>query len=170
MGTKNTPLNTSRESRAYYEERWPPGGVYFVRPEDFPSLFLEQCSGLIAKTCGAVVVASGSWGSGQVDFSFNLLRVEEKERALDIHPALVRFSGDAPALSGCLLHHAKFSGRTIALSGDWAAFKANQNSGWYPVSGLPVVTSGSIADHGSPLLDAAYRCAAARLSGCMVSG
>jgi hypothetical protein len=170
MGKTITPLNTSGESGAYYEERWPPGGIYYEPVSGAPPLFQKQCSGLLANSRGVVVIASGSSG-GQVGWNFNFVRVGEKNCELKLDPALVLFSGDAPALSH-LLHHAKSSGRrlTISLSGDSAAFDTIRNGGWCPVSGLLTTTSGLIVDLRSPLLDAAYSCAAAPLASCLVSG
>jgi hypothetical protein len=170
MGKKKSPLNTSREIRTWYEERWPTGGVYVIPPSEAPPLFYEQCRGLLEKTWRIVVVASGMSG-GRADFMFNFLRVEEKERALDQHPAIIQFNGDIPALSGCLLHHAPFPGRTIDLSGEgWATFIANRNGNYYPISGLPGVTSGSITDLSSPSQHEAFRYGVAHRSGCLISG
>ena len=167
MGTKNTPLDTSRESRAYYEEHWPLGGVYVIPPNEAPPFLFS--SGLLAKTDRIVVAASGVSG-GPADYMLDLLRVHEKEHALKQHPVIVRFFPDgSPAPSGCLPQHADFPGRNISLSGEWAAFKANRSGGFYPVSGFPTATSGLIANLTSPPLEEAYRFGIALRSG-FISG
>src|SRR5262249_8983761 len=135
MKKQFSPLDTSRESRADYEKRWPTGGVYYEPGSGAPSLFHQQCSGALANSRGVVVIASGSSG-GEAGWNINFIRVDEKTQEVKIDPALVLFSGDAPAPSGCVLHHAKSSGRRLItpLSGNPTAFNAVRDGGWYPVS------------------------------------
>jgi hypothetical protein len=162
MGRRFTPLDTSREVRENYTDRWPIGGEYVIPPAALPDLFWQQCSGLVAKTWHAIVRPQGLSG-GAVDFLFSLLRVDQKARALDQDPALVRFHGDRPAGSGVLLHHPSFLDRTIPLSGEpWNTLNANRSGDYIPFSGLPATTSGLATRATSE----AYHGAAARLSGC----
>jgi hypothetical protein len=160
-------VSTSGQDRATWEAVCPVGEFRVLPPSRLPPIL---ASGLAAKTDSVLVVASGNPG-GTALWMVNVHRVDGRAGAIDQEPLGIVFHGPSPALSGCLLHHGTWSGRTVAPPPEfWSALTASGIGNCYPFSELPSKPAGPISDLNVPSQHGAFGALADRLKDCLVSG
>lgn len=165
MSRKYTYIGTSGQERAGWEAFCPVGQFRVVAPSELPPIIP---SGLLAKADSVLAVASGD-PNGLAVWMLNVHRVDQKAGAIDQEPLAFIFYGNTPALSGCLLHHGSWSGRTTAPAREfWDAVGASGVGNCYPFSELPVQPTGYISDLAVPSQHGAFTALVTRLKDCLV--
>ena len=146
MGKKISWFNISSQDREEWEEFCPTNEYRIYDPETFqirfPGLFSDE---LVQKSAEVFVMASGS-DRGIAYYMANVMRIHEKDYAIDQEPFGLAFVGPQAYPSGCLLHHGDWPGRTTTYPpADFYDRVLNSGLGLhYPVVELPVKPSGSI--------------------------
>lgn len=75
----------------------------------------------------------------------NCSRYDSKANAIDQEPILFAHVGGAPRLTGIIIHHGNWEGRTQPVPSDFQTYLRNSGLGnYYPMADLPTSTSGPI--------------------------
>lgn len=102
-------------------------------------------SGLLNKTNGVLVMASGSPQASA--FVANLNRVDMSASAIDQEPYIAVFDHSASTASGGFVHHGNWRGRTTKPNKDFFdAIAASGIQAYYPIDEMPTGGSGLIED------------------------
>lgn len=154
MGKKYSWFDTSKEKRDIWEQLCPADQYRVLVPTDVPSIIPRQ---LLAKACSVLIVGSGSV-HGQILYMANILRVDNSASAIDQEPFGIVFQGNAPASSGCLLHHGNWTGRTTYPPPDfWQTLATSGIDQRYPFESLPSSPAGPITDLHVPSQHGAFQ-------------
>jgi hypothetical protein len=103
---------------------------------------------LTKKFDSILIMASGT-ENGIVYYMINGNRVNHKDQAIDQMPFGIAFIGDEPTISGCLIQHGDWEGRTTKPPNDfWRYITASGIGNHYAISELPVKDSGPIEELG----------------------
>ncbi len=167
MGKEWSYICTSEIDRLACEQICPVGEFRAVGRKDIPAFI---ASGLRAKADSAVIVASGS-PEGAMMFMVNIHRVDQKAAAIDQESFAIVFNGTTPALSGCMIHHGNWSGRTTAPPPEfWPALTASGIGNRYPFAQLPSNSGGPISELEIQSHHDAFAALSDRLKECFTSG
>ncbi len=167
MGKEWSYINTSGIERAACERICPIGEYRVVDRAAIPEFI---ASGLRVKADSALIVASGS-PDGTMMFMVNINRVDRKAVAIDQEPFAIVFNGNAPALSGCIIHHGDWRGRTTMPPPEfWTALAASGLGNRYPYSELPSKVAGLITELAIQSHHDAFKALDAQLKDCFTSG
>ena len=141
MATKFDFLDTKDEDAEEWQKLCPLGEFRVVPSGSLPEVIPQS---LRDKCVDSLVMGSGS-NDGYAYYVVNLLRKDEKDRAVDQQPFCLWFSGSQVAPSGCLVQHGDWEDRTIDVPERF--FDDVRKTGVAPYVGLlqiPTSQSGSI--------------------------
>lgn len=128
-------------------EQWDqlcPVGEYRIANKD--ALLGVLPARLLATYDSVFIMASGTL-SGVVYYMANGNRIDSKDGAIDQMPFGLAFVGNAPIPSGCLIQHGDWGGRTTHPPAEfWGLVDASGTPSHYPLSELPLETTGKITD------------------------
>ena len=129
--------------REIWEQHCAPDEFAIVPPSVIQTLLPCLPQALVAKTQKGVIVASGT--AYGVVYMINLLRIDERDKAVDQEPFALAFIGENPTISGCLLHHGDWQGRTVHFADDiWEYITASGVGDFYRLLDLPLKERGRL--------------------------
>jgi hypothetical protein len=137
-------FRTDGEHREDWERMCNSGEYVVVPPSHLPGPLPDA---LTKKFDSVVVAASGVPGTDHVFYMLNGHRVDAPAGEIDQQPFGLYFHGDQASVSGCLIQHGNWEGRTTEPPPDfWDHLDASGLGHCYPLSELPSDTSGDLAD------------------------
>ena len=163
MGKKVSWFDASQIApREIWGQYCAPGEFAIVSPSVVQILLPCLPQALLENTQKGIIVASGTT-YGAV-YMINLLRIDERDRAVDQEPFAVAFIGEDPTISGCLLHHGNWQGRTIHFADDvWERVTTSGLGEFYPLLDLPLKERGRLDELDKTSHQEAFRKAAQEL-------
>jgi len=139
-------FDTSQIDREKWDEMCPPGRYVVIEPKELRNLIPTFPTVLLDNSDSVLILASGG-PAGVAYCMANINRVDNKSREIDQHPFGLAFIGDEPLPSGCFVQHGNWPGRSISPPADfWNHVQASGLGTCYPVTEIPIMTSGSIDD------------------------
>jgi hypothetical protein len=168
MTEKYSYFNTTAQDRETWEKLCPPNEFRRQPPSALSGLLP---GGLLAKADSVFMLASGS-PQGTIVWMANVHRVDQKASGVDQEPFGIVFHGPTPALSGVLIHHGNWPGRTELPTPPefWPAVAASGVGNCLPLAEAPSKPAGLISELNVQSQHDAFGALLQQLKGSLTSG